>query len=211
MKGKCFRLFDHRAANVVLNTENLQRQGQTEEVTDEEHKMPTFSPMPRYWVARNFVCEAIPSTCYSDWLFGFKNVTSPTNERTFIGAGSTVCSTAGHSVPFIFFKKTMRSEMRVLLVANMSTRVFDYIVRQKVGGVNLSFFIVNQLPVIPPGQYDAEVADIIWRLMLELSYTSYDMLPFANSLGRDAPPFEWSVERRMRSHCEARSDLCAAI
>ena len=194
-EGKMLQLFDHRAANVITNFDNVLRKSLPEKNTEEQHKDVTFVPMPRYWVLSDLCFQAIPKNHYCDWLFGFKNVTSTTNERTFIG-GVLPMSAVGHSMPLIMFNKCIPNDRRFLLVANMSSRIFDYIARQKVGGINLTFFIVNQLPVIHPYDYPKRFFDALKCIMLELVYTSNDLLPFALSLGYDSPPFVWKGERR---------------
>jgi hypothetical protein len=99
-------------------------------------------------------------------------------------------------MPLILFRKSIPNSVRYLLVANISSRVFDYIARQKVGGVNLTFFIVNQLPVILPNGYTKNASELLKQIMLELIYTSVDIAPFALSLGYNGPPFIWQVDRR---------------
>ena len=37
---------------------------------------------------------------------------------------------------------------------------------------------------------------------LELTYTAWDLQPFAQDLGYDGPPFVWDEERRHRIKCE---------
>jgi len=43
-----------------------------------------------------------------------------------------------------------------------------------------------------------------WLLprVLELTYTAWDMQPFAKDCGYDGPPFAWDEERRFRLRCE---------
>lgn len=54
--------------------------------------------------------------------------------------------------------------------------------KNKVGGVNLNFFLVKQLPVLSPNRYiDADLAFIIPRV-LELTYTAWDLQPWAEEL-----------------------------
>ncbi|MCC6943590.1 MAG: hypothetical protein IT335_03375 [Thermomicrobiales bacterium] len=78
----------------------------------------------------------------------------------------------------------------------MNSLVFDYVVRQKVGGTHLTFFSVKQLPVLPPDIYSDELLGLIAPRVLELTYTAHDMAPFARDLGYDGPPFVWDEERR---------------
>ena len=67
---------------------------------------------------------------------------------------------------------------------------------KKQEGVNLNFFIVKQLPVIPPETYTEEDIKFITTRVLELVYTAWDMQPFANDMGYDGKPFIWDEERR---------------
>jgi hypothetical protein len=78
----------------------------------------------------------------------------------------------------------------------------DYIAKQKVGGVNLSYFFVRQFAIVPPNAYAPADLEYIVPRVLELVYTAWDMQPFARDLGYDGPPFEWDVERRFRLRCE---------
>jgi hypothetical protein len=64
------------------------------------------------------------------------------------------------------------------------------------GGVNLTFNIVEQLPILPPEYYSKEETNFIANRALELTYTSHSMAPFARDLGYDGPPFPWNEDRR---------------
>ena len=106
----------------------------------------------------------------------------------------------GNSTPLIRAGLAATGEVPAL-VAMLSAFCFDYAVRQKVGGVNLNYFIVRQLPVLPPqavGPFAAFCADRV----LELSYTAHDLAPFARSLGDEGPPFRWDAERRFAIRAE---------
>ena len=79
---------------------------------------------------------------------------------------------------------------------------FDYAARQKFAGTSLKYYLVKQLPALPPEAYRAptpwlsSAADWIRQRVLELSFTAWDMQEFARDLGDDGPPFRWDVERR---------------
>lgn len=80
--------------------------------------------------------------------------------------------------------------------------VCDYCVRQKVGGADLTMFVVKQLPILPPSSYTpADLAFIVPRV-LELNYTSHSMASFARDLGYDGPPFKWDEDRRAQLRAE---------
>ena len=72
----------------------------------------------------------------------------------------------------------------------------DYVARQKISGMNLSYYFIEQFPILPPSAYTpADLAFIVPRV-LELTYTSHSMAPFARDLGYDGPPFAWDEDRR---------------
>src|SRR5690606_17427137 len=81
-------------------------------------------------------------------------------------------------------------------LANLNSFAFDFVTRRKVGGTDINHFIIHQLPVIPPHTYTQELLDFIVPRVLELSYTAWDLQPFAQDVGYDGAPFVWDEERR---------------
>ena len=51
---------------------------------------------------------------------------------------------------------------------------------------------------------DKTARDLVRDHVLRLTYTAYDMVPFARDLGYDGPPFIWDEEER--HHLRARLD-----
>lgn len=88
------------------------------------------------------------------------------------------------------------------LYANFNVFNFDYVVRQKIGGTHMSQNYLKQLPVIPPHAYTPALLDFIVPRVLELTYTAWDLQPFAQDIGYDGPPFVWDEERRFLLRCE---------
>ena len=195
--------YDHRAADVRINPANPHRPAQAVPATDEQHKDPGWSPTPQYWVSAS-ECGWPAAT---SWLLGFKLITAPTNAKTFIAALFPAVG-FGNSIALLVPESSVRNEW--LLAANFNATVFDFATRQKVQGQNLNWYIVEQLPVVPPSRYEEmhfgakTAAEIVREAVLELSYTAHDMAPFAKDLGHvDAagqpkPPFVWDAERRLR-------------
>jgi len=67
----------------------------------------------------------------------------------------------------------------------MNNMVLDYVVRQKIGGTSLIYFIINQLPIFTIHLYsDIDISFIIPRV-LELIYAEWDIKPFADDLWQD--------------------------
>jgi hypothetical protein len=74
----------------------------------------------------------------------------------------------------------------------------------------MNFFIVKQLPVLPPERYKIAcewddgylLGEWIVPRALELTYTAWDLHAFARECGYDGPPFRWDDERRFLLRCE---------
>ncbi len=209
-EGKMVQAFDHRAASIVVNPENLNRPAQPREATAEEHADPDWLPNPQFWVREK---EAEwPEDL--GWTVAFKHVTAPTNIRTMIACVGPRAG-FGNSLPILLPTNKTPAEIQIykkssyLVAANLSTFAFDFVTRQKVQGQNLNLFIVEQLPVIAPADYDrpfgaTTARDLVKDHVLRLTYTSHDMAPFARDLGHDGPPFPWDEEERR--HLRARLD-----
>ncbi|MCI0720510.1 MAG: N-6 DNA methylase, partial [Acidobacteria bacterium] len=193
-EGKMVQAYDHRAASVITNVQNLKRPGQPVETTLEQHRDPNHLPRPQYWVPEGEVRDRLPNWYSYKWFLGFKSVTSPTNERTFI-ATLLPWSGVSNSMPLILTTQK-QAKLVACLLANLNSLVFDYVARQKVGGVNLNFFIINQLATLPPGSYELADIDFISSRVLELVYTAFDMKVFARDMGHDGHPFLWDENGR---------------
>jgi len=61
---------------------------------------------------------------------------------------------------------------------------------------------MRQLPVLPPDRYTPSLLDFIVPRVLELTYTAWDLQPFAQDCGYHGPPFRWDEERRFLLRCE---------
>jgi hypothetical protein len=135
------------------------------------------------------------------WLMGWRRITNATNERSFI---STVMplSAQGDSVFLWQANIDISPKLLALLLANLGSISFDFVARQKVGGVNFSFYYFKQMPVFPPDRYkDVDIAYIVPRV-LELTYTAHDMAAWAQDLGHSGPPFTFNPERRAQLRAE---------
>ncbi|WLI73606.1 Eco57I restriction-modification methylase domain-containing protein [Halomonas alkalicola] len=144
--------------------------------------------------------DLLPGRC-PHYLLGFRDICRSTDERTVIG--STIPFTAvGNKYPLLFLPVAMSPRLKAALQGNLASLALDYVARQKIGGTTLNFFIAKQLPVLPPDAYDEEALDYIVPRVLELTYTSHDLAPFARDLGYEGAPCGWDPERRHRLRCE---------
>jgi hypothetical protein len=60
----------------------------------------------------------------------------------------------------------------------------------------MNFFIVKQLPVIPPDRYTQTDIEYIAPRVLELTYTAWDIKPFAEDMWNPSPPSPLSQDGR---------------
>ena len=201
-EGKMVQAFDHRAASIFVNPEKPYRPAKPVPATLDQHQDPDWLPDPRYWIP----ISECGWTSNSGWVLGFKEITAPTNVRTFI-ASLFPTAAFGNKVPILKPETASRSEW--LLAANLNATVFDYVTRQKVQGQTLNLFIVEQLPVVPARYYETicfgpkTAGQVVRDGVLELTYTAHDMAPFARDMGyvdevgQVKPPFSWNEERRL--------------
>ena len=140
------------------------------------------------------------------WLTGWRDITNSTNERTVVG-GVFPLSAVGNNLPVW----TASAKPARMLPALLSSFACDFAARLKVGGTHLNFFIARQIPALPPTAFDqpppwskadAAIQDWLLPRILELTFTSWDLEPFANDCGYRGPPFRWDEERRFLLRCE---------
>ncbi|NDJ15528.1 MAG: restriction endonuclease, partial [Acidobacteriia bacterium] len=199
-EGKMFDFYNHRFASAVRNSANAQRQSQQQFSAPDELGDPKFQVTPLYYVDNQVVNYKLDNK--SQYLLAFKDITSPTNERTFVCAILPRSGT-GNKAPLIFSEK--HTDHCSLLTANLSSLVFDYSARQKIGGITMNFYLVKQFPVLPPDRYDAADRAFIVPRVVELTYTAWDVQAFARDMGMDGAPFRWDEGRRavMRAELDA--------
>lgn len=199
-EGKMVQAYDHRAASVVVNLQNLNRPAQPEPATEEQHANPDWMPDPQFWVKQS----SIEETKVYRWVLAFKDITSPTNNRTMIAAALPSYG-FGNKVPLLLTNGPVSEYVQwaPFLLANLNSVSFDFVARQKLHGQTLNLFIVEQLPVIPHDKYarkfgNKSAAEIVKEDVLALTYTANDMTPFARDMGYTGKPFKWDEVDRTR-------------
>jgi len=115
------------------------------------------------------------------WLMGWRDITNATNERTVI-ASVVPLAGVGNQMPLMLFPEGGNRARFAALLANLSALVFDFVARHKTGGTHMNYFIYKQLPVLPPDRYTEADLDFIVPRVLELTYTAWDLQPWAEEL-----------------------------
>ncbi|MCX0247184.1 BREX-1 system adenine-specific DNA-methyltransferase PglX [Streptomyces drozdowiczii] len=191
-EAKMVDAYNHRAADVVKSATAVKRQNQPAYLTADAWASASRLAVPGNWVDR---AETPPGT--PPGRLAFLRISSPTNQRTMISAILPPAA-IGDSV---FLLHTRNSRDSAALVAHFNSFVYDYVTRQKAAGLNLNFFHIRQLPVLPPDTVHRHT-DFLTPRVLELTCTAHDMGRFAADLGDTGGPFHWDEDRRGRIRAE---------
>ena len=188
-EAKLIHHYDHRWATYVND-------GSTRDLTAEDKQSNQCAAKSRYWISRQEVQSRLASQGWDrDWLFAWRRNAASVNIRTCIctvlpkfGIGDSLfVALPGHE-----FDAPAAS----CLLAAMSSLVFDFLARQKVGGVNFSYYYMSQLPIPSSSFIEYGLRKEISSRVLELTYTAHDLKPWAEDLGYDGPPFRFDPDRR---------------
>ncbi len=215
-EAKMAQPYNHRAAGVRFEA-NWTRQGQPTQTSLVNLQNPEYLPLPRWWAPRDAVVDSI-SKRESICLFSFRKVTSPTNTRTLLTAFLPIYG-AIDSLQFAFFEDTSPVG-QCCLMANFNAFVLDFVLRQKMGNVNASYYLVEQLPFLAPDTYakpcpwagDTTLETWISERVLKLTCTAEDMLPLAEACEFTLGSFQKEYGGRLNKWDEAeRAQLMAEL
>ena len=209
-EAKMFQMYDHRASDVVISEKALKRQAQPSDISPDEHCDPSRFPIPRFWISAKAANDAFAGYG-KGWYVAVTKVTSATNARTFIAGLLPRFPSTDSSFAMLLTSAEATPKVAACFYANVCSFIFDYVARQKLGGVNMLAFIQKQLTTLPPQSYVQRYAwvggtqtltDWLLPRVLELTYTAWDLEAFAQDCGWSGPPFRWDEERRFLLRCE---------
>ena len=140
-QGRMIHQFDHRWNSVGVNPQSAHNPYINVEVTQEQHADPNFCPSPQYWVHARRVEATVPKS--HGWSLGFRDVARPTDVRTVIAS----------VIPWVSSDLAIRLILPTgvefgggaagCLLANFNSFAFDFVARQKVQGIHVSWYIVD--------------------------------------------------------------------
>jgi hypothetical protein len=198
-EAKLLHQFDHRWATYDGTD--------SRDLTPAEKANPQRLAQPRYWVPADAVAERLKDRWDRAWLLGWRDVCRNTDIRTTIVSVLPRVG-VGHKAPL--FLPGGESLQIAGFYANLNSFMLDYLSRQKVGGTSLTIFVLKQFAILPPTTYaqphpwspGESVAAWLLPRVVELTYTAWDLQPFAADCGFDGPPFRWDNERRFVLRCD---------
>lgn len=184
-EAKMFHQYDHRYGSYAGNDER----GSTSlpRTTPAAHADPYYVVMPWYWVKEREVLQRVSGG--QRWFLGWRDIARSTDERTGI---FSVLPWGGynHKIPLLF---TITAKTHIpQILGNINSLAFDYITRQKLGGTSFGVFILKQLPVLLPSIYTPLLQSFILPRVVELTYTAWDLEPFAQDILTEIGPDTWN-------------------
>ena len=199
IEAKMLNQFDHRFGD-ALTLENRPVNSPWPYPSSDQLRNPSFEVAPWYWIPGEIVSATLERQAWqSQWLMGWRDITNAGSERTIICA---VIPRAGVAGEFNLIFPEAAPRLICGIYANFNSLPTDYVCRQKISGSHLKQFVLEQLPILPPTAYSKTDLAFIVPRVLELSYTSHSMAPFARDLDYDGEPFAWDEDRRAQLRAE---------
>ncbi len=207
-EGKFLGRFNHRLATFEGRSRIEIANGSERELQDAELCNPYCFVVPRWWVPEELVLAKLTPLCGKrKWLFGFCDIANPQNART---ACASFFPYSGVTDTVWLLDGDEPTEVVAGLCAAINAFVLDFIARRRIGSRHLKQFVFKQLPfpererLKASCEWQPAVTMLNWLLprVLELTYTAWDLEPFARDIGWSGPPFLWDKERRFLIRCE---------
>ena len=165
-----------------------------------------YEIVPRYWFPRSLWLERCHTkNLRTDYQFQFRDVAGVYPDlRTAIGA---ICPAgpAGDKAPALVLASVgdelIDAKRYLSFVSLFCSLLFDYIVRNKLFSKSLKFNTLGQIPMPSPKCVIAQDEDKtslqthLLNLAIELSFTSWALLPLGQAVGKTTP-FIWDEDRR---------------
>jgi hypothetical protein len=172
---------------------------------------PNFAP-PEAFVSRDDVANRLErkELPASRWLdrnprLVFRDIARNDDERTLIAALVPPGFLSTYDTPMAVPMTDCQVEEAAQLLffgGAFNSFLFDFLIRPYVDK-HIKGYTLNRVPW-PTGDATKECFEVSLarRNILELTYTAWDLEPFAKDCGYDGPPFRWDEERRFLLRCE---------
>ncbi len=191
-EGRLGHQFNHRFAQ--------EPNGETVSVTDSQLLDPGFQVEPNNWVPTPDAVEMLGrrrGLCRTG-LLGYRRVARAGDERTVVA-----CILPWGPASYGFIITSGPDAAGLLLLESLyNSFVYDFVARSKLSQPSFPQSTFEQLAALGPESFDGfwmfgeSAGGFIQRNNLELTYTAWDLEPFAKDCGYAGPPFRWDPERR---------------
>ena len=175
--------------------------------SEDELGNPDSCIMPWYWVPLAAVKDRLVKydkdgnvvwEWKHKWLFAFRDIARGVDMRTFIIAPIPDAKGVGHTATLLYAERGCMPG--ALLYGMMSSLIFDYTTRQKIGGTHVSISFVKQFPVLTPDQIPSTMQWQIVKRVAELCYFNHDMDGWASELWEEMSEEQRSELPQLGAH-----------
>jgi type II restriction/modification system DNA methylase subunit YeeA len=189
-EAKMIHQFDHRFGTYANQTQAQANQNKLPEFDENDHANTLKYVLPNYFVDLRDVEERMKDSHRRGFVIAWRDISLTTNVRTMISAVLPEYGFGGMNVMF------SKEDNFNILHSVFNSFIFDYVVRQKLGGTHINQAYIKQFPVLPPSAFTHLRLSFIAPRVLELTFTAHDLTPFARDMGYAGNPFIWNDERR---------------
>ena len=119
------------------------------------------------------------------WFIGFRDVTNATTERSFVVSLLPAPLGVGNSTTLLYVECAVAN---TYVLATMSSLIFDFVARQKIGGTHASITFVKQFPILTPEQIPENLKMPIVSRVAKLCYFNHDLDGWAEELWEELTP-----------------------
>lgn len=200
-ESKMIQLYNHRHGDFADS--NHERVHILPSVSEVKLKSPEYLTTPYYWVSKEDVKDKCRNLNWDrKWYFAWRRITDSRASARTVVASIIPRAGAGDSLFIPILSNVQDQRLYACFLANMGSLVFDYVARQKLGGLNLNFFTFKQLPFFDQEFYSEDDISLITRKVIEITYTAFDLSNWAKDLAFTGDPFEFDRNRRAIAQAE---------
>lgn len=188
-EGKMFWHYNHHYAEFPNEYEVQKRPSSINSTLIGTLADSNSSITPWYWVKKSLIDERLTDKDRNgnvrwqwkhSYYIAFRDVARAADARTCIADLMPSGNAAGDKAPLVFTSRSLIPS--ACFAAMLSSLVFDYVARQKVGGSSMALFIMKQQPVLTPDQIPSTMQWQIVKRVAELCYFNHDMDGWASEL-----------------------------
>jgi hypothetical protein len=229
-EAKMVHQFDHRFGDYRDQPPDS-KDTRLPEVPLERLVDPNYQVLPRYWVPAEEVEARLAAKGWDrGWLLGWRDIARSTDERTVIAAVIPRVG-VGNKVPLIVARHPSPHHVLLTAVLcslpldyaarqKVGGTTLNFFIFEQLPVLPPAVFdrpcpwisyhspIMGQTQEVAAGLTEqphrvaSTIGDWIRPRVLELTYTAWDLAPFARDLGYNGPPFRYDPERRFQLRCE---------
>ena len=180
LEAKLFWQYNHHFA--AFDNALEQRPNSIDNTAPEDLANVDLPIKPWYWIAQGELDKKLQARPQDECKFAisFRCLARNTDSRTFITSILPSNIGIGHSAGLAYSRLSLYR--LICLLAIFNSLCFDFVVRQKLSGTNISHFILKQLPVPHPDQIEDATQWQLVKRVAELTYFNHDMDDFAQEL-----------------------------